>query len=180
MSVCQYLASEVHKPLVAEEEVQHVQEEVKLPKKRPPPAKKVNVSIPTPLAKPPVEKVKQVLPPPSPVVSQLMEMGFERRVIEYAVKVTPNPSAERLINWLVDNQGMEIPEVDPLPPTPPPPRGNMGPVPAEAPPTPKDQRSTSACSYGSEGVIYSEESTSDSSDFSNDELIIEEEPEGRD
>lgn len=155
-----------------------VVEEVKGPKRRPPPPKKAVVNAPsqaTPQATPPALSIKQqAQPPPTPVVAQLMEMGFERPFIEYAVKMTSNPSPERLITWMVDHQGMEVPEPEPLPPTPPLPRAT------EAPPTStgKDHRSVSSCSYTSDGMIYSDESSTDSSDFSSGELVVEDEPDG--
>ena len=104
-----------------------------------------------------------------------MEMGFERRFIEYAVKMTSNPSPERLINWMVDHHGMEVPDPEPVPPTPPPPRAAAAPSTTAS----KDHRSISSCSYTSDGIIYSDdEDSTDSSDFSSVELVVEEEPEG--
>lgn len=78
MSVCQYLASEVHKPLAAPE----VEPKPKPKKKAPPPKKTApQQSKPKQPAAPPEP------PSPAPVVKQIMEMGFPRRHIEYAVQV---------------------------------------------------------------------------------------------
>ena len=54
---------------------------------------------------------KPVIAAPSPVVSQIIEMGFERRYVEYAIQTTSSTSPERLINWLIEHQGIELPEM---------------------------------------------------------------------
>ena len=87
MSVCQYLASEVHSPLAIattdeeEEEEEDDQPASKVPalRKKSPPEKK---------AAPPPKPKSTELPPPSSTVSQIMEMGFPRRHIEYAMQVS--------------------------------------------------------------------------------------------
>ncbi|XP_074649618.1 E3 ubiquitin-protein ligase HERC2-like [Tubulanus polymorphus] len=60
------------------------------------------------------QKVKKVKPqptPPLPVVSQLMEMGFQRKKVEAAIKAlggyragSDTPTAESLVVWLLENQ----------------------------------------------------------------------------
>ena len=45
-------------------------------------------SVPKPKQMPPVVKSKKVKPPPSPIVARIMEMGFERYQIEYAIRLT--------------------------------------------------------------------------------------------
>ena len=188
VSVCQYLASEVHKPLMesvfpATSAAASGEDSKPSSRKRPPASTKKTAAnlaphvqaTPSPAAteKRATEKARAMaLSPPTPVVAQLMEMGFARSFIEYAIKQTSSSSPERLINWLVDHHGMEVPELEPLPPLPPTP---VAAAVAEV----KEQRSTSSCSYMSEGAALSEESSSDDSsdDFSRDDPE-EEEPEG--
>lgn len=94
MSVCQYLSSEVHKPLKAVESLQGtVQKRAHTPKKQ-------NVAPPTPLAPPP-KPVAPSLPPPTPLVSQVMEMGFTRRHVEYAIQVRHNPMGVTLYIYVL-------------------------------------------------------------------------------
>ena len=140
-------------------------DEPKAPRKKPQSSKKTTVNVPSPST----QKAKPVAAPPSPVVAQLMEMGFDRKRIEFAIQTTSSNSPERLINWLVDHSGMEIPEVEP-------PRS---PLPS-TPPTAKEQRSaSSSSSYGSSGIMFSE-SSSDSSDYSGEGVVeVEEVEEGK-
>ena len=105
-----------------------------------------------------------------------MEMGFEQRFIEYAVKMTGSSNPERLISWMVDHQGMEVPEPE-APPRAPPTSQAAVTTNVEAAPTAvggKSQRSSSTCSFVSDGIIYSEESSSDSSEFEPLEEEVEE------
>ena len=88
MSVCQYLASEVHKPLRATTAAQETVQ------KKPHTPKKQNVVPPVPA---PTKPVALSLPPPAPIVSQVMEMGFTRRHVEYAIQVS-----EPLLNTLIN------------------------------------------------------------------------------
>ncbi len=95
VSVCQFLASEVHKPVHStpeeEEEEEEPSPESKAPKKKltvkramtaDPVAAVLSRSVSAPQrAQPPT------IPPPSPVVTQIMEMGFPRRHVEYAMQV---------------------------------------------------------------------------------------------
>ncbi len=185
VSVCQYLASEVHKPLAQIPEEEEEDEEggkeaetvVQVPKKKPASSSKKGSAntntAPAPTSQPAaVQKPKPVVSaaPPTPVVAQLMEMGFERRTIEYAILTTSSNSPERLINWLVDHQGMEIPEIEP--PSPPTPQASAVATPSEVPVV-QEQRSASASSSGSAAVMYSESSI-DSSDSSSEEAEAEE------
>ncbi len=90
--MCQFLASEVHKPVLSIPE-----EEDPLPDSKAPPKKKVVASKPAPqsaaatvLSRPaptPRQPKLPTPPPPSSVVSQIMEMGFPRRHVEYAIQV---------------------------------------------------------------------------------------------
>lgn len=119
--MCQYLASEVHKPFI-EIPAATVKEteDPRAARKKVPPSKKASKltmgSGPQHKASP--SATKPDLPPPTPVVSQLMEMGFNRRYIEYAIQTTGSTSPERLINWLIEHQDIEIPEGSVVSPTP--------------------------------------------------------------
>ena len=92
VSVCQYLASEVHKPLTpptttppASSSSSSGSSKSKQKKNHVSPAQlPVNKATPPSKAK---AKPAQELPPPSPLVSQIMEMGFPRKHIEKAVEV---------------------------------------------------------------------------------------------
>lgn len=75
MSICQYLASEVHEPHTNEPKHREIPRKLT-------PAKKLPVTV-----TPPTPAVPDT-PPPSRIVVQLMEMGFPRRRIEYAVQVS--------------------------------------------------------------------------------------------
>ena len=127
--MCQYLASEVHKPFLESvpltkpsEVVKVVQKTILSSKKKSPLSKKSSSSkkvetVPALSIKPskkqqqqPAEPVVAETLPPTPVVSQLMEMGFERRFVEYAIQTTASTTPERLITWLLEHQGMEPPE----------------------------------------------------------------------
>ena len=184
--MCQYLASEVHKPLLGEAGQKPAQTQQGAEATRPLVTKKrsqASIKKPSTPATPSPAKAAPVKPlpaatPPSPVVMQLMEMGFQQRFIEYAIKMTGSSSPERLINWLVDHQGMEIPEPEHPPPSQAPPTPQAPPAATATPPAGgKDQRSSSVCSSGSEGIIYSEESSSDSSEYEQEKEEVEE-PEG--
>lgn len=74
MSICQYLAMEVHKPL--NDAPKHKVTRSKKPIVRKSFVPTVN-SLPT----------ISLPQPPSRIVSQIMEMGFPRRRIEYAIQV---------------------------------------------------------------------------------------------
>lgn len=181
--MCQYLASEVHKPFIEQITPATKPEEAKAihSKKKPPPPKKTTpLSQAAPPTQKPTTKPAAATPPQPklpPVVSQLMEMGFEQRYIEFAMHITSSSNPERLINWLVDNQGMELPAVEPTTSPPPPVAADPAPPTEGATPTGKDQQrsvSSSSCSYGSEAGTYSDNSSSDSSDYSEGEVQEEE------
>jgi len=151
--MCQYLASEVHSPHAETSQATATEaEESKDAKKKLPPTKKVSKSIPSPGTQQKAPTAAAVapakLPPPSPVVSQLMEMGFDRRYIEYAIQTTKSTSAQRLINWLIEHHDIEIPEASLVPPAPAPP--------SDTPPTSEPQVSG--------GKHEETESSSDSED----------------
>ena len=83
VSVCQFLASEVHKPLKVDQTPQP-----KLPKKKPHhPSGSTSPTTTTSKKTAPQPKPVKSTDPPPPVVSQIMEMGFPRRHIEYAMQV---------------------------------------------------------------------------------------------
>lgn len=49
--------------------------------------------------------------PPSPVVQSLMEMGFSRKIIDHAVKITgTGANIERLVGWLLEHPDVEVAE----------------------------------------------------------------------
>lgn len=168
--MCQYLASEVHKPLRAAEAGQGAaaQKKVYTPKKQ-------NV-VPAP---PPSKPVTPAVPPPAPLVSQVMEMGFSRRHVEYAVQVQPyspvrsdppssspyislvhtqmtrqTSNVERIVDWLVSHAGLEAPELD---------------LPSAPEPVPQPQATTVIASVSSpRPEADDEDSESSGSDVSDD------------
>ena len=115
VSVCQYLASEVHKPVVAVHEAEQAQAAAASPirttaaPKKKTAAKKAPPSIDPALTKPAKPSEPK---PPTPVVKQIMEMGFPRRHVEYAMQTTQSDSLERLVSWLLDHTNLEVPELD--------------------------------------------------------------------
>ena len=80
MSVCQYLAAKVHNPTEPTDQPSSLQ-----------PVKSVTNSVKKPVKVSQQQQqqkpVAEAPPPPSPIVSQIMEMGFPRRHIEYAIQV---------------------------------------------------------------------------------------------
>ena len=49
--------------------------------------------------------------PPSPVVQSLMEMGFSRKIIDHAIKITgTSTNIERLVGWLLEHPDVEVAE----------------------------------------------------------------------
>ena len=97
MSVCQYIASEVHKPVLSTASDNHFYE-AKPAKKKAATKKTAAAATPAPNtgAKAAPAKAKPAavqqpstptVDPPAPIVSQIMEMGFPRRHIEFAMQV---------------------------------------------------------------------------------------------
>ena len=96
MSVCQYLASEVHKPLTPPQTTPTPSLPISGGSKSKP--KKNHSSGVAPPSQPSTNKATATsktrvkpapeLPPPSPLVSQIMEMGFPRHHIEKAIEVS--------------------------------------------------------------------------------------------
>ena len=167
MSICQYLASEVHKPFIdnTTAAVAKEPEVSKAVKKKSPPSKKASKLAPGAGQKTAPVTAKPDLPPPTPVVSQLMEMGFNRRYIEYAIQTTGSSNAERLINWLIEHQDIDIP------------KGSMlAPAPAETPAVDATPTADSAAAAGDSRRVESE--TSSDSDESEEEEEDVEEAEG--
>ena len=170
VSVCQYLVSEVHKPVLAipNSEVATAEPAAKVIKRR---ATKKIVNI-TPSAPAPSSSssssssqpqqpasTTSTTPAPTPLVSQIMEMGFPRRHIEYAMQTTQSSNLERLVSWLLDHANLEVPELASPPaapvPTPKPPTGT--------PPIVNRQSATTTV------MTVGSDSSSDSSDYSDDE-----------
>ena len=98
MSVCQYLASEVHKPQalpvatppnpIASSSISSANGSKAKQKKK---TVAVATQPPASKASPPTKskaKPAAELPPPSSLVSQIMEMGFPRKHIEKAIEVS--------------------------------------------------------------------------------------------
>ncbi|XP_033632375.1 E3 ubiquitin-protein ligase HERC2-like [Asterias rubens] len=61
-------------------------------------------------------RVKPTESPPSPLVSQLVEMGFNRKNVEFAIKALSGgsdskPSAEVVVSWLVDHPDIDFVEL---------------------------------------------------------------------
>ena len=81
MSVCQFLVSEVHSPL-KEPSTKPIPDKKK---RRPPRKSSKNTALPVEVSKKPEPKP---LPKPIPMVTQLIEMGFPRKQIEYAHHVS--------------------------------------------------------------------------------------------
>ena len=91
--MCQYLAMEISKPVGLEQSLKVALKTLKrLPKKSSTlPGYHLAKVLTKPKAKP---KTKKQVPPPSQIVSMIMEMGFRRPDIEYAVKTTG------VLSWL--------------------------------------------------------------------------------
>ena len=165
VSVCQYLVSEVHKPVLTthESEAGPATEPAKAATKKKA-AKKAAVTIPSVAAPTPApSRPQQPAPsaPPTPLVSQIMEMGFPRRHIEYAMQTTQSSNLERLVSWLLDHANLEVPEVNP-PSVP-------APAPASAPAPPAAAPPTVNKPAVRETAVDGSDSSSDSSDYSDDE-----------
>ena len=171
--MCQYLVSEVHKPVLAipDSEVATAEPTAKVIKRR---ATK-KLAITTPSAPAPSssssssssqpQKPVSTIPAPTPLVSQIMEMGFPRRHIEYAMQTTQSSNLERLVSWLLDHANLEVPELASPP---------AAPVPAPKPPTGTSptvnrQSGREAAPSAAAMVGAGSDSSSDSSDYSDDE-----------
>ena len=83
VSICQYLASEVHSPQANEATQKKQPRKVSTSAKKPLSIQSASSPVVTPTVPEP--------PPPSRIVSQIMEMGFQRRRIEYAIQVSIIP-----------------------------------------------------------------------------------------
>ncbi|XP_077983839.1 E3 ubiquitin-protein ligase HERC2-like [Glandiceps talaboti] len=61
------------------------------------------------------KKRKPSPPRPSPLVQQLMEMGFPRKNVEFAMKAHSSsgdsPSAEVLVSWLLEHPDLQVPDL---------------------------------------------------------------------
>ena len=103
---------------------------------------------------PPVKHTPKVVEPapPTPLVSQLMEMGFPRKNIEHAVRTTQNSNPEQLISWLLDHGNLEVPDPDPTP----------------AIPDPKPDTPPAKVKPVAQSMMAITDSSSDSSDYSDD------------
>ncbi|XP_077868707.1 E3 ubiquitin-protein ligase HERC2-like [Saccoglossus kowalevskii] len=62
-----------------------------------------------------LKKRKASPPPPSPLMQQLMEMGFPRKNVEFAIKAhsssSDTPSAEVLVSWLLEHPDLQVPDL---------------------------------------------------------------------
>ena len=90
VSVCQYLASEVHKPTQPEalSDDESISKQPAHKKKSSMPTRPVPVATTNKKEAATKAKVKAEEPPPvNPVVTQIMEMGFPQRHIEHAMQV---------------------------------------------------------------------------------------------
>ena len=185
VSVCQYLVSEVHKPVLAipDSEVATPEPVTKVVKRRV--TKKLANTTPS-VAAPasssssssssstqPQQPSSSTTPAPTPLVSQIMEMGFPRRHIEYAMQTTQSSNLERLVSWLLDHANLEVPELASPPaapvPTPKPPTGT---------PTVNRQPGREATTSAAVVVTAGSDSSSDSSDYSDDEGEDEDDGDG--
>ena len=189
VSVCQYLVSEVHKPVltIPDAGVATPDPAAKIVKRRT--TKKVaNTTTPSALApapsssssssssqaqKPPASTT--ATPAPGPLVSQIMEMGFPRRHIEYAMQTTQSNNLERLVSWLLDHANLEVPELASPPATSVP----AAPEPSTVtPPSVSRQPGRAAASRAAVVVTAGSDSSSDSSDYSDDEGEDEDDGDG--
>jgi E3 ubiquitin-protein ligase HERC2 len=99
VTVCQYLAMDVSKPAELGDVWKMATKE----------AKKTRAVVAAHSSSKPKKtlaavKPKKTVSPPSPIVSRIMEMGFERYQIEYAIRLTGNSSdADVIVTWLCDN-----------------------------------------------------------------------------
>lgn len=106
--MCQFLASEVYQPAAS------IIEQVG--KASPVVTKKKAATKPTAVAKKVATKKTKAKKPsassaPSPVVQSLIEMGFSRRNIDYAIKTTgSSTNIERLVGWLLEHPDVEVAE----------------------------------------------------------------------
>ncbi|XP_064637694.1 E3 ubiquitin-protein ligase HERC2-like isoform X2 [Lineus longissimus] len=110
LAVCQYLTAEAGRPSETVDEDMYQAESGPVLEPLPPTSNQRNMSNRPPKPK----KVKPVLPPPHPTVTQLIEMGFPRKRVDVAVKeiggTTPGtdmPSAEALVGWLLEHPDYE-------------------------------------------------------------------------
>ncbi|XP_038055580.1 E3 ubiquitin-protein ligase HERC2-like [Patiria miniata] len=109
LALCQYLVAETKTPPPG-----YLNEEVRIPQ----PVREIVSPSDTAAARPVRQRrAKPAELPPSPLVSQLMEMGFVRRNVEFAIKALSGgsdskPSAEAVANWLVDHPDIvDLPDV---------------------------------------------------------------------
>nr|XP_032812660.1 E3 ubiquitin-protein ligase HERC2 isoform X4 [Petromyzon marinus] len=109
LAVCQYLALEASHPAVPAFDESSSSESL------------------TPTSAPPTKPLKHKQqqrrrpspPPPLPPVAQLMEMGFQRRNVEFALKSLSGgttasaglPGIEALVGWLLDHPDVQIPDI---------------------------------------------------------------------
>lgn len=83
VSICQYLAAEVHSPQTNEATEKKQPRKASVARKPPPSQSNTPTTTAGTVALPVPDP-----PPPSRIVSQIMEMGFQRRRIEYAIQVS--------------------------------------------------------------------------------------------
>ncbi|XP_060607151.1 E3 ubiquitin-protein ligase HERC2-like isoform X1 [Ruditapes philippinarum] len=113
LSVCQYLTASRD---CFEEEIDESDSDSEVaPYQAPLPAPAVipivNPAVPTVLGKPKLKKSRPSVPPPLPEVTRIMEMGFQRKQVEFAIKslggslasASDIPSPESVVNWLIEH-----------------------------------------------------------------------------
>lgn len=106
--MCQFLASEVYQPVASIiEQVGKASPRIRKKKEAKPAA-----STAAKKARSGQTKAKKTTQsPPSPVVQSLMEMGFSRKIIDHAIKITgSSTNIERLVGWLLEHPDVEVAE----------------------------------------------------------------------
>lgn len=86
LSVCQYLTASRE---TFEEEIDESDSDSEPPPYQAPPPAQAPViapAVPTVLGKPKIKKTRPSVPPPLPEVTRIMEMGFQRKQVEFAIK----------------------------------------------------------------------------------------------
>ncbi|XP_048243824.1 E3 ubiquitin-protein ligase HERC2-like isoform X1 [Haliotis rufescens] len=125
LATCQYLTAEAGQPCDSDEDTSSDEDQMmasgisSITSFNTPP-----VAAPVPRVPRP-RKMRPSQPPPSSLVQQIIEMGFPRKNVEFAIKVigngalssTDSRSAEALVSWLIEHQevpGQEESDTDSL------------------------------------------------------------------
>lgn len=88
LSVCQYLTAsrDCFEEEIDESDSDSEVAQYQAPLPAPPVVPPVNPAVPTVLGKSKLKKIRPSLPPPLPEVTRIMEMGFQRRQVEFAIR----------------------------------------------------------------------------------------------